>query len=92
MCPCERARKAAADKRRPGARTRGYDSKWDTERAAFLKVNPKCRRCNATADVVDHIEPHRGNARVFWNRSNWQSLCKTCHSSWKQSQEKKHAC
>jgi 5-methylcytosine-specific restriction protein A len=31
------------------------------------------------ASVVDHIIPHRGDAELFWNESNWQSLCKSCH-------------
>ncbi len=93
MCPCERRRKAAADKRRPTARERGYDSKWDKERAAFLKAHPKCVRpqCSAPATVVDHIEPHRGDMKKFWNRSNWQPLCATCHARWKQSSEKREA-
>jgi 5-methylcytosine-specific restriction endonuclease McrA len=33
---------------------------------------------------VDHIVPHRGNRGLFWARSNWQSLCATCHNSTKQ--------
>ena len=31
------------------------------------------------ASVVDHIIPHRGDAKLFWDESNWQSLCKSCH-------------
>lgn len=40
------------------------------------------------ATVVDHIVPHRGNAVLFWDETNWQSLCKGCHDSAKQSEEK----
>lgn len=63
---------------------RGYGSKWQTARAAFLKKHPLCCRCAETghvvaATVVDHIEPHRGDKALFWDRSNWQPLCKTCH-------------
>jgi len=87
-CSCEQKRKAEADARRPSARERGYDSKWDVERKAFLKANPKCRRCPAQATVVDHIVPHRGDKRLFWSRSNWQPLCQSCHSRWKQSIER----
>ena len=29
--------------------------------------------------VVDHIVPHRGDARLFWDEDNWQPLCKSCH-------------
>ena len=29
--------------------------------------------------VVDHIIPHRGDQKLFWDQNNWQSLCKSCH-------------
>jgi len=31
------------------------------------------------ATVVDHIRPHRGDAALFWDPSNWQPLCKEHH-------------
>jgi hypothetical protein len=31
------------------------------------------------ATVVDHIVPHRGDRRLFWDKTNWQPLCKRCH-------------
>ena len=31
------------------------------------------------ATVVDHIIPHRGDKRLFWDEKNWQPLCKDCH-------------
>jgi 5-methylcytosine-specific restriction protein A len=31
------------------------------------------------ATVVDHIKPHRGDQTLFWDRSNWQALCKQHH-------------
>lgn len=31
------------------------------------------------ATVVDHIKPHRGDQRLFWDEDNWQALCKECH-------------
>lgn len=54
------------------------------------------------ATVVDHVEAHRlteakasGDSeriaaawRRFWDRENWQSLCKPCHDSTKQRMEK----
>ncbi|WP_197457685.1 HNH endonuclease signature motif containing protein, partial [Snodgrassella sp. CFCC 13594] len=40
------------------------------------------------ATVVDHIKPHCGDMKLFWNRNNWQSLCKGCHDSIKQAEEK----
>ena len=40
------------------------------------------------AEVVDHVDPHRGDARRFWNAGNLQSMSKQCHDSMKQSQER----
>ncbi|MEX6508926.1 HNH endonuclease signature motif containing protein [Jiella sp. M17.18] len=79
---------------RPTARQRGYDSKWDRARAAFLTAHPWCRRCEAQgklhrATVVDHIEPHRGDYKLFWSRSNWQPLCQPCHDQDKQQVERR---
>ncbi|WP_029042570.1 HNH endonuclease signature motif containing protein [Cucumibacter marinus] len=85
----DRARKARFDARRPGARQRGYNAEWDKARGEFLTVYPTCRRCGSPASVVDHIKPHKGNQALFWNRSNWQSLCVHCHSSAKQSEERR---
>ena len=39
------------------------------------------------AQVVDHIEPHRGDQALFWNSANWQALCSTHHSADKQREE-----
>jgi hypothetical protein len=40
------------------------------------------------AVLVDHIDPHRGDMKKFWDSANWQSLCKPCHDSIKQRFEK----
>lgn len=96
-CPCQvrrdRERKARADKNRAPARERGYTSKWQREREAYLKAHPACARpgCNATATVLDHIQPHRGDFKLFWRRSNWQGLCRSCHAGWKQRLECREA-
>lgn len=66
------------------AAERGYDHRWRKARAVWLAENPLCAECmrqgivNAATDV-DHIVPHRGNAEVFWQAGNLQSLCWTCH-------------
>ena len=93
VCPCQRARKAQADKQRPSARKRGYDSKWERESKQFL-ARPENRfcacGCGRVADMVDHILPHRGDQRLFWNRANWQPMASSpCHSSCKQSAERR---
>lgn len=67
-----------------------------------LCVDCERRGAITAAAVVDHIVPHRlnealesGNAgrikaaqALFWDRKNWQSLCKPCHDSHKQRLEK----
>jgi hypothetical protein len=39
------------------------------------------------ATVCDHITPWRGDLDLFWS-GPFESLCATCHSRFKQSQEK----
>lgn len=41
------------------------------------------------AVAVDHIVPHRGDSKLFWDRSNWQPLCIPHHNSTKQREEKR---
>lgn len=40
------------------------------------------------AGVVDHVKPHKGDLAVFLDARNLQSLCKACHDSHKQAQER----
>ena len=63
---------------------RGYDAWWRKASKAFLQAHPLCVRCMEEgkymrATVVDHIKPHRGDPKLFWDEGNWQSLCKKCH-------------
>ncbi|MBL4928784.1 HNH endonuclease signature motif containing protein [Fuscibacter oryzae] len=91
-CPCrataDAERKARFDKTRPSARARGYDSDWKSARIDFLKAHPLCR-CGAPATVVDHIKPHKGDNAIFWDRTNWQALCRHHHNSTKQRLERR---
>lgn len=62
------------------AHERGYDARWRAARAAYLVAHPLCVSCEregrtTAARVVDHIVPHRGDEKLFWDESNWQSLC-----------------
>src|SRR5690625_1775361 len=38
--------------------------------------------------AVDHIKPHKSDPALFWDLSNLQSLCASCHSRDKQRQER----
>lgn len=82
----ETERKRNVDLFRGSRHERGYDSKWDRERKRKLFKDPLCAKHLeegrvVQATVVDHIIPHRGDMDLFWSRSNWQSLCKSCHDA-----------
>jgi 5-methylcytosine-specific restriction protein A len=80
-------------RRRAGGWMKG--SKWKALRLAQLRKRPTCecphhvgRPDAPLADVVDHIQSHRGDYALFLDPSNLQSMAKACHDSRKQSQEK----
>lgn len=59
-------------------------SRWRKLRLQFLSAHPLCETCKKhsvikASEVVDHSRPHKGNERLFWDDSNWQALCKSCH-------------
>lgn len=84
-CPaCRPVRHADTDRWRGSARERGYTWAWEKARARFLKQHPLCVECKRegryiAATDVDHIIPHRGDERLFWDESNWQGLCSPHH-------------
>ncbi|MEZ5933116.1 MAG: HNH endonuclease signature motif containing protein [Alphaproteobacteria bacterium] len=67
-------------------------SKW-TRTAAWRELEldilcrqPWCVYCEAVgirrvSSVIDHITPHRGDGILFWDRSNLQPLCVSCHGA-----------
>ena len=80
---CETHRPLHPEEVRP-ASARGYGKAWQRESRRFLREHPLCVRCASEgryvkATVVDHIRPHRGDPDLFWDRRNWQPLCKPCH-------------
>jgi len=81
-CDAVRRKRVAAS--RPTAAGRGYDGRWAKARIGFLRKHPLCRSCDdlgvtTAATVVDHVTPHKGDKVLFWDRLNWQALCKRCH-------------
>jgi 5-methylcytosine-specific restriction endonuclease McrA len=77
---------------------------WQRASAAWLQQYPFCVLCLVRGDVnkgademhidtqrnlvVDHITPHRGDADLFWDTDNWQTLCRCpCHDVVKQRHE-----
>ena len=71
-----------------------YDSGfWKRRRYLQLRQHPLCTFCLARgeltpATVADHVEPHRGDARSFYE-GRLQSLCWNCHASRKAQIEKR---
>lgn len=82
----EQAARRQAAKRGSSGWSHLYQTReWKDGRKAQLKAHPLCRECEAIglvvgANEVDHIVPHRGNRKLFRDRTNWQSLCRPCHS------------
>jgi 5-methylcytosine-specific restriction endonuclease McrA len=70
-----------------------YDRRrWRRRSEQLRDQRPLCERCRArgltvAAEVAHHIEPHQGNEEIFWS-SPLEALCKACHDSEAQQQEK----
>jgi 5-methylcytosine-specific restriction protein A len=71
---------------RLNANARGYGRRWQKARAAYLRRHPLCVDHESRGELVassqvDHIVPHNGNQRLFWDsENNWAALCESCHS------------
>lgn len=88
---CELHKEDNKDKR-PNSYRRGYDRRWQQVSKNFLSSHPFCEECkkhgiNNLATEVDHITPHRGNKELFWDETNWQALCHSCHSKKTSTEE-----
>lgn len=75
----------AYDRQRPSRHERGYDSKWDKARRAFLAKHPLCAcGCGQRAVDVHHERPWLVDGvpdwKLFWDRNNWRGLAHGCHS------------
>lgn len=69
---------------RKSARERGYTTRWDKARKVWLDHHPLCAVCEregrvTAAGEVDHIIPHEGDQALFWDQTNWQSICRNHH-------------
>jgi len=70
---------------RPSSAGRGYGVRWQKYSRAFIKKHPLCEIClkrgiTTAARCVDHIRPHKGDMKLFWEKSNHQSACIPCNS------------
>lgn len=64
-------------------------TRWRILRALVLREADylcECETCKAEeratpANTADHIKPHRGDPRLFWDRANLQAMSAECHSA-----------
>ncbi len=78
---------------RANSRSRGYDNRWDKAAATFKRRHPCCLGCaaigkHARTEVVDHVEPHKGDQIKFWNTALWQPACAWHHNAIKPELER----
>ena len=70
-----------------------YDSvRWRKIRDIVLNSEPLCRLClksgkETPSSIADHIEPHKNDPKLFYDRENLQGLCGSCHSGVKRVAE-----
>jgi 5-methylcytosine-specific restriction endonuclease McrA len=82
-CICSQRRRIEVERSRPNARQRGYDKRWERESKEFLAMpgNRFCAcGCGQVANMVDHRIPHKGDLRLFWDKTNWQPMKRGCNS------------
>jgi 5-methylcytosine-specific restriction protein A len=58
---------------------------WLELRESWLRSYPLCIDClkegiSKLANVVDHVEPHKGDTETFFDLRNLQSLCTIHHN------------
>jgi 5-methylcytosine-specific restriction protein A len=76
----------AGKDKRPSSTERGYGYRWQKASAAYLLAHPIAvdwfrdhEGRIFPAECVDHIIPHRGDMKLFWDSGNWQGLTKADH-------------
>lgn len=65
---------------------------WEKLSKDFLTTHPFCVACYkkgilTKATETDHIIPHKGNIKLFYDVKNLQPLCKSCHSKKTKSED-----
>lgn len=85
-CATHQTESRQYDRLRGNAHQRGYSNVWRKARATYLSSHPLCVICEpqnrvTPACVVDHVQPHKGDQDLFWDSTNWQALCQSCHNS-----------
>lgn len=81
-----KAKRQQHDKWRGSSHQRGYDYRWSKARKQYIKQHALCVHCRAAgrlteATEVDHIVPVQVAPERMYDESNWQALCKPCHTA-----------
>ena len=76
-------------------RTQRSTSRYKKARRTFMRRNPLCAECKrqgitVAANELDHIKPVHVHPELFWDRTNWQPLCRPCHEAKTLSENRKH--
>lgn len=83
-CPRhQKAKRRREDRRRPNSRARGYDSRWERTRAAYLRLHPWCEDeagCIERATDVDHVDGLGPTGPSGHDPENLRALCHSHHS------------
>ena len=77
-------RKCYDTRRNPTVKKWQNSKRYITARKIFKSEMIFCRKCSTVkrpviGNILDHITPHKGDYRLFWDQTNWQLLCKRCH-------------
>ena len=85
-CPDHKHMDKQYDKERGSAARRGYGRKWQEVSRAYLRQHflCECEECRNNgrpelSEVVDHRIPHKGDQKLFWDRTNWMAMSKRHH-------------
>lgn len=70
----------AYETRRLSSHARGYTARWRRVSRTYLYRHPVCAHCGGAATEVDHIDGLGPHGPRGWDESNFQGLCKPCHS------------
>jgi 5-methylcytosine-specific restriction endonuclease McrA len=67
-------------------------SRWRAISKRHLDLNPLCAPCllsqkETGANTVHHKIPHKGDVSLFFDPSNLESVCPSCHSGIKRMEE-----
>lgn len=94
----EQARSRARDATQPW-RAWYKTARWQKLRARVIARDLyTCQKTGAlltglhpapNSPVVDHVRPHRGDDRLFWDEDNLMTVSKAYHDSQKQAEERR---